>query len=250
MPVLSRLVTLSLLAAATLLPLTACQPGSLGPTKQFAQIDYVHGGTITGIVHMANPAPKQIPIDMAGDPICAMSGEAMTADYVINHGDLANVLVYIKSGLGPQVYPITRNAVVIDQRGCQFRPHVSGAMVGQQVEFTNSDNTLHNVHMSPTKPGNAAFDVSQQANANPITRYFSSPEQMIAVRCNNHPWMHSYLNIMANPFYAVTDDNGHFTIKGLPPGTYTLVAAHEKLGDKSVTITVAANSTAQQQFNF
>ena len=93
MPVLSRLITPGLLAATALLPLTACQPGSLGPTKQFAQIDYAHGGTITGVVHMSEPAPKQIPIDMAGDPICAMSGEAMTADYVVNNGGLANVLV-------------------------------------------------------------------------------------------------------------------------------------------------------------
>lgn len=240
----------ALLLCAALLPLTACKPGSLGPTKQYSQVDYAHGGTVSGVVHFLKTPPSPVQIDMAQDPVCAMGGNDMTADYVVNHGGLANVLVYVQSGLGNRAYPIPREPVVIDQKGCRFVPHVSVAMVGQEVRFTNSDNTQHNVHMSPTAPGNSAFDVTQRPDANPISRYFQSPETMMAIRCNNHPWMHSYLNVVANPFSAVTDADGRFTIKGLPPGTYTLTAVHEKLGNRSATVTVSANGTVKQEFSY
>jgi plastocyanin len=236
--------------AATGLLATGCKSGSLGPAKQYAQVDYAHGGTVSGIVHFTKTAPSPIQIDMAQDPICAMAGDDMTDSIVVHKGGLANVLVYIESGLGNKTYPITREPVVIDQKGCRFVPHVSAAMAGQQVEFTNSDNTIHNVHMSPTAPGNNAFDITQRAHADPVSRYFHSPEVMIPMRCNNHPWMHGYLNILANPFFALTDKDGTFSIRGLPPGTYTLTAVQEQLGKKSATITVGADGKITQSFAF
>ena len=238
----------ALAGALTFLPLTACK--SLHPTKQYSQIDYAHGATVSGVVSFAGTPPKPVEIDMAADPVCAMSQSTMTDDVVVNHGGLANVVVYVQSGLGDRFYPITRNPVIIDQRGCRFEPHVSAAMVGQGVHFLNSDDTIHNVHMMPTMPGNAAFDISQNAHADPVTRYFTRPELMIPVRCNTHPWMHSYLSVIANPFFAVTDSQGRFSIKGLPPGTYTLTAVHETLGKRTATVTVAAGGTAQPSFGF
>ncbi len=240
------------LFALWLASLAGCKPGSLGPSKQFAQIDAVHAGRVAGVVHLGGTAPKPIEIDMASDPVCAVSSEtsgtSMTSDYVVNNGGLANVLIYVQSGLGDKSYAIPRDPVVIDQRGCRFEPHVAAAMVGQAVHFTNSDSTMHNVHLSPTAEGNDAFDISQSAHADPVTRYFESPEMMIPLRCNVHPWMQSYLSIVPNPFFTVTSLDGHYTISGLPPGTYTLTAVHEKLGSKSVTIHVAADQTVQQPF--
>ncbi len=238
-------------AAACLLVYAGCKPGAFGPTKQYTQIDLAHGGTVTGVVHYAGHAPAPVAIDMAQDPVCAMSGDSMTDSIVVNkQGALANVVVSIQSGLGDKAYPITRAPVIIDQKGCRFVPHVSAAMAGQQVEFTNSDPTQHNVHMSPTQPGNNAFDISQGPGGGPVSRYFQSPEMMIPIRCNNHPWMHAYLSILPNPFFAVTGNDGSFTIRGLPPGTYTLTAAQEQLGKKSAVIRVQANGTVQQAFTF
>ncbi len=238
------------LAALLAAGMTACKSGSLGPTEQFSQIDYAHGGTVTGAVHFTGKVPKPVQIDMAQDPVCAMGGDTTLDDLVVNKGGLGDVLIYVSHGLGKRVYPITRSAVVIDQKNCRFHPHVAAAMAGQRVEFVNSDPTRHNVHMSPEVAGNAAFDITQGPHADPVSRYFHAEELMIPMRCNNHPWMHAFLNILKNPFFAVSNPDGQFTIKGLPPGTYTITAVHPTLGSKSTQVTVAANGTAQAGFSF
>jgi hypothetical protein len=243
---LGAIVCTALLAAG----LTACKSGSLGPTEQFTQIDTAHGGTVTGVVRFTGTVPKPVQIDMAQDPVCSMGGDTTLDDIVVNHGGLGNVLIYVSHGLGARVYPITRTPVTIDQKGCRFHPHVAAAMVGQQVEFVNSDPTQHNVHMSPEVEGNAAFDITQGAHADPVSRYFHAEELMIPIRCNNHPWMHAFLNVLKTPFFSISNPDGQFTIKGLPPGMYTITAVHPTLGSKSTQVTVTANGTVQAGFSF
>jgi hypothetical protein len=101
-----------------------------GPAVTYTQIDTANGATISGTIHYNGKPPAPVEIDMAQDPACSMSGANMTEQYVVNHGGLANVFVYVKDGLGNKVYPVTRTPVVIDQKGCRFVPHVAGAMVG------------------------------------------------------------------------------------------------------------------------
>jgi plastocyanin len=221
-----------------------------GPAVTYSQVDTVNGATITGTIHLTHAAPPPVEIDMAQDPACSMSGTNMSEQYVVNKGGLANVFVYVKDGLGGKVYPIPSAPVVIDQKGCRFVPHVSGAMVGQAVEFMNSDPTMHNVHIIPQVAGNDAIDVSQGPNSGPETRQFHAAELMIPLRCNNHPWMQGFLNVVSNPFFAVSDGQGNYTIKGLPAGTYTVVADHEQLGLRSAVITVGPQQSASLDFSY
>ena len=81
-------------------------------------------------------------------------------------------------------------------------------------------------------------------------RTLPTPELMIPVRCNNHPWMEAFINVAANPFFSVSDADGHFTIRGLPPGSYTIVAVHEKLGEQTATVTVGSKQVATQDFSY
>ena len=232
---------------ALLLLTTACNHKST--LRAYSQVDLANGATITGTIHFAGTPPQRIPIDMAQDPACSLAGPNLTEQYVVHNGGLANVFVYVKDGLGNRIYPTPPTPVTIDQRGCRFTPHVAGAMVGQQVQFTNSDPTMHNVHMDSPTVG-ATFDISQAPHSGPDSRQFQAPARMMPIRCNNHPWMEGFLNVSANPFFAVSDADGHFEIKGLPPGTYTLVADQEKLGEQTATVTVAARQTAATDFTY
>jgi plastocyanin len=216
----------------------------------YTQIDPATAGAISGTVHFSGPAPERIRIDMAEDPICAHAPENLTEQYLVHNGRLANVYIYVSDGLGNRVYPAPAAPVIMDQKGCRFTPHVIGVMAGQPVEYRNSDATLHNVHTLPMEMGNESTDVTQAPMGAPERRVYTRPERMISVRCNNHPWMNAWVNVSASPFYAVSDADGHFEIKGLPPGTYTLTAIHEKGAERTTTITVASQKTTTANFNF
>ena len=215
-----------------------------------AQIDPATAGSVSGTIHFNGKAPTPIVIDMTQDPACGQTPNE-TEQYVVHDGRLANVFVYVKDGLGNRIYMPIKTPVVLDQKGCRYIPHVIGAMVGQPVEFRNSDRTMHNIHIVP--PGSddsSGFDISQPPMAGTEQHIFRNAGLMIPVRCNNHPWMEAFLNIVKNPFFAVSNADGTYKIQGLPPGTYTLVAVHEKLGTQSQQVTVQSHQRSTANFAF
>ena len=218
-----------------------------------APLDPATLGGVRGVVHFSGKAPARVKIDMSQDPVCSMmGGDNFSEQYVVKDGGLANVYVYVKRGppAAMSAPAVSTAPVVLDQVGCKYVPHVVGVMRGGSVEFRNSDGTMHNIHTMPTVPGNAAVNVSQGARGAPETKQFNEPELMMPVRCNNHPWMNAFINVSATPFFAVTGADGHFEIKGLPAGTYTLAAVHEKLGEQTMTVTVAAQETGKADFTY
>ena len=240
----------SILIALTLL-LTGCKHTPAPQVAAAPTVDPATAATITGVVHLTGTAPKPIAIDMSADPACAFSAtQNLTEQIVATHGLLANVYVYIKSGIPAYSAPAGTPPVVLDQKNCRYAPHVIALQQGGAVEFRNSDPTMHNVHTTPTQPGNASTDVSEPPMGAPQTEIFAAPETMIPVRCNNHPWMQAFLNVAPNAYFAITGPDGSFTIKNLPPGTYTLAAIHEKLGEQDLQITVPPKSTTPATFTF
>jgi hypothetical protein len=168
---------------------------------------------------------------------------------VVNaNGTLANVFVYVKSGL-PASYkaPAPAGPVTLDQDGCRYHPHVLGIMVGQTLAIKNSDGILHNIKAKGTK--NRPFNISQPAVMT-SERTFTAPEVTVPLECNVHGWMHAWLGVLPHPFFSVTGSDGSFTIKGLPPGTYTVEAWQEKYGTQSATVTVAGSETKTADFSF
>jgi len=210
-------------------------------------------GEVSGVVKFAGKAPERVKIDMSMDPVCSMlGGENQTEQYVVTDGKLANVYVYVKDGpaAAMEAMPTSNAPVVLDQVGCKYVPHVVAVAKGGTVEFRNSDSTMHNIHTMPTTIGNEPVDISQGPKGAPQTKQFLKPEEMIAVRCNNHPWMNAFINVAPTPFFAVTGTDGRFVIKGLPAGTYTIGLVHEKLGEQTATVTVAPQNTATEDFTF
>jgi len=245
-----KIMTTAALCTLLLLGAGCKKKESASAAGAYTTIDPETAGAITGTIHFAGKPPERIAIDMAQDPVCSAADNNYTEQYVVHDGGLENVFVYVKDGLGNKLYAPTQDPVVIDQKGCRFVPHVVGVQAGQPVKFTNSDSTMHNVHFTPQISTNQAVDISQPPNGTGEMRTLPTPELMIPVRCNNHPWMEAFINVASNPFFAVSDADGHFTIKGLPPGTYTIVAVQEKLGQQTATVTVGSKQTANQDFTY
>ncbi|MCB0417521.1 MAG: hypothetical protein H6617_03410 [Bdellovibrionaceae bacterium] len=207
--------------------------------------------TISGKIGYGKDAPKDKPIRMNADPYCASANKANPATderIVVNSNKtLKNVFVYIKSGAKKGTAP--SQAVVFDQKGCVYHPHVIGVQVGQPFDILNSDATLHNVHSMAKK--NAGFNMGMATKGQKVTKTFSKPETMIKFKCDVHGWMTAYVGVVDNPYFAVTGDDGSFTLKDVPPGDYTIEAWHEKLKTKTATVKVAgAGDTKTVDFSF
>jgi len=193
-------------------------------------LQLVSAADITGKVILKGTPPPEIKIDpLMADPNCGKlhTGPVTTRHYLVGQdGGLANVFVYIKSGLEGKTFPAPAETPVIDQVGCLYEPYVSGVMVNQKFKIKNTDGFLHNVHAIPkvNKEFNFAQPVKDQVNE----KSFDKAEVMVQFKCDVHPWMFAYVGVLEHPFYAVTGTDGTFKISGLPDGKYTIEAYHPK----------------------
>lgn len=225
-------------------------------------VDPATAGRISGTIRFDGRAPAPQPIKMGSDPNCmpasGAAGDAGTPAVVETvmvgtGGGLENVFVYVKDGLkkadGSSLqFPTPTTAVVLDQRGCRYTPHVFGIQVGQPLQIVNSDMTLHNVHALPQT--NREFNTGQPNQGMRATYTFTAAEVMVPFRCDVHKWMNAWVGVLDHPFFTVSGADGAFHIDGLPPGTYTIEAWHEKLGTQVQTVTVAAKGDVPLSFTF
>jgi Carboxypeptidase regulatory-like domain len=209
--------------------------------------DAASAGSISGVVNFKGAVPKQAMLDMTGDPMCPQTPQP-SETVVVNKGKLANVFVYVKEGASAGPFPVPSEPVVLDQKNCRYNPHVMGIMAKQPFKITNTDQADHNIHDMPSH--NPAWNETQMPTDKPIVKSFPNPEMNVVLQCNQHPWMRAYVNVMSNPFYAVSGQDGSFEIKNLPPGEYTLAAVHEKFGEKTIKISVEPKQTAKADFEF
>jgi len=224
------------------------QPAASSPAAAPAAtpIDPATAATVSGTVKFEGVAPKPAKIDMSQDANCKGSNTA--ENLVVAGGDLANVFVYVKDGLGNRIFALPKDPVVLDQSGCKYHPHVLGVMAGQSVKIENRDPTTHNIH--PTPKDNREWNESQAPQAPALEKSFAREEIMLPVKCNQHPWMRMFMNVTKSPFYAVTGPDGKFEIKGLPPGEYTLAFVHEKLGEQDQKVTLGAKESKTLDLSF
>ncbi len=211
--------------------------------------DEANGGAVTGKVAFAGAKPAVKKLDMSATPFCtrAHPDGAPSEEVVVNtNGTLKNAFVWVKSGLQETGWKTRTEPVTLDQVGCMYKPHVLAVMVGQPVAMKNSDATNHNIH--PTPSANREWNESQPPGSADRQQAFPRPETMIPVKCNIHPWMRAYISVVSHPFFAVTGDDGSFTIKGLPPGTYTIEVVHEKYGKQEQQVTVGAKESKTADF--
>jgi plastocyanin len=244
--------TLGLLAAGMIPFLSACGGGNdappatspAAPSGNQAAAPASGGAatttgtaSVSGKISFEGTAPASEKVKLSADPKCsAKHPDGLEKQAIkVKDGKLADVLVYVKSGANG-TYTAPTEAVTLDQNGCNYIPHIVALQVGQPLKIRNSDDTLHNIHPRPEK--NKEFNFGQPRQGMETEKKFDQPEIKITVGCDVHPWMRSYIHVLANPFFAVTKEDGTFEIKGLPAGEYEIEAVHEKLAPVSSKVTV------------
>jgi hypothetical protein len=214
-------------------------------------VDLSTGGTISGRVLFHGAVPAMPVIDMSSNPSCERQHKGMVHAQIVvvnRGGTLRNAFVWIKAGLAPAHWSPPADSVKLTQSGCIYEPHVVGIMVDQTLEILNDDPVNHNVHAESQV--NPPWNISEPPKAEHSFRKFASPEVLFPMTCSVHPWMRAYVGVSPHPFFAVTGDDGIFTLKGVPPGTYTIEVVQEKLGRKEGAVTLTAGGSASLDFTY
>jgi plastocyanin len=208
-------------------------------------------GSISGIVRVEGEVPAPRLISMDADPACTSQYKEETRldDLLVRDGKLANALVYVESSaLDGLEFAPPQTAAVLDRRKCRTVPHVLGVQAGQTIQVLNNDLTTHNYNFRTTK--NERMNKSIAAAGKGFQIAFAQPEMFVTVVCNQHPWERGYIAVMPHPFFAVTDRNGAFSIEGLPPGDYTVVAWHEKFIEQRLKVSIGWREVKEVNFTY
>jgi plastocyanin len=217
------------------------------PVSSMAQYkagDVKDGGSISGTVKYKGSAPAPKKLEVSKDKEVCGKTPKVDQSLVVNNGNLANAVVTItdiKSGK-----KIDAKKVTLDQKGCEYQPHVLAFPAGSTVEILNPDGILHNVH-SYSKV-NSPFNMAQPKFKKNLDVKIDKPEA-IEVKCDVHGWMQGWLVATESPYVAVTDNSGNFKLTDVPPGSYTVEVWHEKLGKNTQKVTVKAKEDAKVGFD-
>lgn len=233
-------------SASEVPPLHVAQAPEGAPAEQPAG-----SASVAGSATFSGTPPAAERVKMDADPQCALqhTDAVHKPEVVVNaNGTLKHVFVYVKQGLEGRSFAAPTSPATLNQRGCMYDPHVFGIRVGQPLEIVNDDATLHNVNCKATK--SKPFNLAQPTKGMKSNKQFAAPEMMVKCVCNVHPWMAAYIGVVEHPYFAVTGDEGTFTLAGLPAGTYTVAAWHEKYGEQTQGVTLGEGDTQSLTFEF
>ncbi len=223
-------------------------PASTAKTDGTA-IDAASTVDVGGVVRFEGEVPEPKELKLYGDCLKAVTPPVYEDSVQVEDGRLANVFVWVETGWEDfQIPAAPQEEVVVDQRGCLYKPRIHGARVGQPVTFVNSDAMFHNVRSVSDE--NETFNLNMPAKDQRITRTFGRPEQMVEARCDVHPWMQSHIGVVPHDWWAISDEQGAFTLDGMPPGTFTVKAWHEVFGEQSAELTVSEDGATELRFTF
>lgn len=206
-----------------------------------------HAGTISGTVQFSGdkiPVPEKIEINK-DVKVC---GKEQTSDDLMisakNKG-VANAVITIKDIKTDKKASVPKDKLRFVQQKCSFSPHVLMIPVKTEFQILNKDPLTHNIHTFGKD--NATINRGQPKTVPMITHSFDVPER-IKVKCDIHKWMHGWFIVADNPYTALSDSNGSFTLKDVPPGTYTLEVWQESLGPSTQKVTVKGDEEVKVSF--
>jgi len=232
-----KLALAAVLFGASLLFDTAAYP--------YEAVPVTNGGTITGTVRFGGVPPAPARLEIGKDKDVCGAHPLFDQSLVVGHGGGIRYAVVTIDDIARGEPMKPDNAVLFDQNGCQYTPHVIAFPAGSTVKVLNSDGILHSIHTESSI--NPVVDMAQPGFKKTLNVTIARPET-IKVTCDAHNWMEGWWYVVANPYYAATDASGNFTIANVPPGTYTLRVWQEKLGELMRKVTVVAGQPTTVDF--
>jgi len=217
-------------------------------TLAYETVAVSNGGAIRGVVKLGGPAPVLAPIKTTkNQDYCGMSIPnplyASGAD-----GGLKNVEVFLKGIQKGKANPTS--TIALTNNHCMFEPRVQGASVGQQLKIASDDPILHNTHPQVNDTNATLYNIALPYKGFSVVKPLPTTAELIRVKCDAHEWMRAWIWEFEHPYYTTTDADGHFQIPDVPPGTYTIVAWHEVMGQKEASVTVAPGKPVTVDFSF
>ena len=196
-------------------------------------------GQVSGKVTLSGLAPKLAPLPVTRDiKICGTSKPDESLE-VGQGGGVKNAVLWIVDG--PKPARPEKIKVTLDQKQCEFVPHLVALPAGATLEIVNGDKLFHNVN---AREGDRnAFNYAMPVPNHVIPKPLKQPG-LLRITCDVHPWMRAWVDVLPTSAFAVTDEAGSYTISGVPAGKYTLRLWHERLGEKEQEIQVKAGGTA------
>jgi plastocyanin len=206
---------------------------------------------ITGTITLKGTAPAEKNITpLKDDATCGPLHSTMptTHFYVVGaNGALADVVVAVQ-GISGKSAGASAPPIELDQKGCEYTPQIFAVQTGQKILVKNSDPVLHNVHTQPTASGNKEMNQAQMPSSKALPFVFADPEMFLKFKCDVHPWMFAWVSVFDHPYFAVSGKDGTFKISNVPPGKYTIQAAHRKAGNATQEIEVKEGAANKVDF--
>lgn len=215
-------------------------------------------GSVKGVVLWEGEALPVRNIVVAGDPACQKCRTApggvqlVKEEFVMKDGKLANVVVYVSKGHEKYNFEaVTLPPQNLNQKCCQYIPHVMAMKTGQKLEVESADAFAHNIHGTPKENKEFNFGMAG-VGISKTTPKFDTPELGAKIQCDVHSWMTAFVCVFDHTLFAVSKEDGSFDIK-LPPGKYTLSVWHEstKVSKPApIEITVEDGKAAEAKFTY
>lgn len=207
---------------------------------EYTEAAVTNGGSISGKVTYDGTPPKPATLTVTQDPGTCGQTRLEDAWSIAADGAVENVVVYlvdIKAGKKME-FPAKP---VIDQKGCHYQPHTQIIAKGSELQVTNSDPILHNIHSYLGT--STVLNLAEPKQGMVIPKKITKAGGM-TLKCDIHDFMRGAIFTAETPYAVLTGKDGSFEIKDIPPGTYEIATFHEVASPKSATVTVTAGGKA------
>ena len=240
-------------------------------------IDVQHGGVIEGTVTLDGPVPEPKGFNLITFPdpqycgrISNGRGWRLLHDFVVGStGGLKDAIVLLEGVEAGKPFEVS--VPLIEARDCMFKPFMTIVRNGHAVEVVNMDPVMHDIQGYETslEAGarvlfNTPLVMNHQHNRGDLHAihnhapgkslvgpiYLNKGRRTFYMQCGFHAYMESWAMAVNNPYYALTDENGNFSLEQVPPGTYQLVVWHPQTGPgKSKLVTIKPDGKVTEQLS-